>query len=245
MNQEEQWLLTEKYHGEKTAGFFADCALLASGTPLAYIIGFVPFLDTTISLDSLPLIPRPETEYWVAAFIATLSHKRPYQILDLCSGSGCIGVAVGHALPQTSVDFVEIDSAHEATITKNWIENGLARDRMHVYIGNLFAALPTGSRYDAILTNPPYIDATLNRVTTSVREHEPAQALYGGEAGFEYIATIIREAPHYLSPQGELWIEHEPEQITALTQEAAQNGFHVRTQTDQYGVSRFSQLVLQ
>lgn len=177
MNQEEQWLLTEKYHGEKTAGFFADCARLTAGEPLAYIIGSIPFLNTTITLTSHPLIPRSETEHWVAAFIAAHTNERPSTLLDLCAGSGCIGVAVGHANTQTRVDFVEIDHAHETTIQKNWTDNGLAPDRMHIYIGDLFAALPPGTKYDFILSNPPYIDASRAWRTVLLRTSQPAHSM--------------------------------------------------------------------
>ena len=75
MHRDEEWLLNEKYQGERTDEFFADCERLKSGEPLAYIIGHVPFLDATIHLDSKPLIPRTETEYWVKAVIIDITSK--------------------------------------------------------------------------------------------------------------------------------------------------------------------------
>ena len=66
-SQEIKWLLKEKYNGEKSDAFFADCKRLALGEPLAYVIGFTAFLDCKIWLDSFPLIPRPETEYMIEA----------------------------------------------------------------------------------------------------------------------------------------------------------------------------------
>ena len=103
MTQEQHWLLKEKYHGEKTDGFFADCKRLALGEPLAYLIGWTPFLNTKIWLDSHPLIPRPETEFWVERAITSMRENaqdtlgflaEPAKVLDLCAGSGCIGVAM-------------------------------------------------------------------------------------------------------------------------------------------------------
>ncbi len=103
MTQDEVWLLREKYQGVKTDAFFEDCARLKNGEPLAYIIGSIPFLNTTIFLDAHPLIPRPETEFWVEKAIAHMNVRAPLRILDLCAGSGCIGVAVLTARKETRV----------------------------------------------------------------------------------------------------------------------------------------------
>jgi len=74
-NQELDWLLKEKYHGVESEAFHADCARLATGEPLGYLIGHVPFLNCTIHLDSHPLIPRPETEFWTEQAIAEIIHQ--------------------------------------------------------------------------------------------------------------------------------------------------------------------------
>src|SRR5690606_26669366 len=100
LNQEEQWLLEEKYAGAESEAFRADLKRLTGGEPLGYVIGHVPFLDCRIHLDSHPLIPRPETEYWVEKAMVAIKEvaggpeARPLHVLDLCAGSGCIGVAV-------------------------------------------------------------------------------------------------------------------------------------------------------
>lgn len=244
-NRDETWLLTEKYHGEKTALFYADCARLAAGEPLAYLIGSIPFLSTTITLNSRPLIPRPETEFWVETFLTTHPSFGEARVLDLCAGSGAIGVAVGHAALTATVDFVELDRAHEETIRHNWeLNNGTDRTP-HTYIGHLYTALPPDLRYDFILSNPPYIDAALGRVAASVQDFEPALALYGGSEGLDLIRDIITSAPDHLRTGGELWLEHEPEQDASIAELGRAAGFTVHTQTDQYGVIRFSRLVLQ
>jgi release factor glutamine methyltransferase len=92
-------LLQDKYNGIQTPEFETDVKRLESGEPLAYVIGWQPFCGTKIFLDSHPLIPRPETEYLVNKIITELSDKQNLKILDLCAGSGCIGVALLQALP--------------------------------------------------------------------------------------------------------------------------------------------------
>lgn len=251
-SQDEQWLLKEKYHGEKSDAFFADCKRLTLGEPLAYLIGWTPFLDTKIYLDSQPLIPRPETEYWTKEAIDSMSTRttslglgetEPLRVLDLCAGSGAIGIAVAKAVPDALVDFGEIEPAHLPTIEKNLTENNIAPERVTVLHSHLFDKV-TG-RYDYILTNPPYIDPALDRAEPSVKLHEPHLALYGGHAGMEVIAQIISTATDHLNSNGQLWIEHEPEQMSLIAEGAAMHGFSATTHKDQYGANRYSVLVLQ
>lgn len=248
-SQEMRWLLEDKYGGEKSDAFFADCKRLALGEPLAYLIGWVSFLNCKIWLDSKPLIPRPETEFWTMEAIQTirggktaslgLEDNSP-KILDLCSGSGCIGIAIAKAIPETRVDFGEIDSRLIPTIKKNIYENLSDIDKYSVIHTNLFENL-TG-KYNFILTNPPYINESLNRHEKSVKDHEPYLALFGGEKGMEIINKIIIDAPNYLATNGQLWIEHEPEQSTMIKELASD--YTVTHCKDQYGVERYSILVL-
>ncbi len=244
MNSEEQWLLNEKYHGEKTKEFFTDCARLAAGEPLAYLIGHIPFLNCTISLDSHPLIPRTETEYWTEHAINHIKNKsvpdveHSIAILDLCAGSGAIGIATAKAIPTAHVTFAEIDPAHTVTIETNCRRNNILDTRTSIITSNLFDAVP--GAFDFILTNPPYIDAAAHTVDTHVAAHEPHIALFGGEHGMEIIKRIIDGARTKLTPQGELWIEHEPFQSNAILNLATQNGFTCITHTDQYHTERYS-----
>ncbi len=263
--KEKNWLFKEKYHGEKTDGFFADCGRLRAGEPLAYLIGSIPFLHTTIYLDSQPLIPRPETEFWVEkAIIAikTRSSKKDVElgsslssnlesstptlkILDLCAGSGAIGVAVAGAIPLAHITFGELDPTHLPTIKKNFTEN-LSMNRQvlgehyEIIESDLLTNLP--GVYDFILTNPPYIDQDARTVDDSVTSHEPHLALFGGVGGMDIIKRIISDARAHLTPNGQLWIEHEPFQCQAIAELATTHGFSSTHHKDQYDTYRYSVL---
>lgn len=239
------WLLKEKYHGEKTESFFADIKRLDAGEPLAYVIGHQPFLNTTIWLDSQPLIPRTETEFWIEKLISEIKQNAtlPNKILDLCAGSGCIGVALSSAFPNAQLTFLEIDESHHQTIAKNCQFNNIPTERYTIVGGDLFTEL-TKQTFDLIVSNPPYIDVNLNRTATSVTEFEPALALFAQNAGLQILEKIIKDAPEYLTKNGQLWIEHEPEQVLPID-ELAKKYFIVYTENDQFGIKRFSKLVLQ
>jgi len=264
-NQEQEWLLQEKYDGVESEAFRADCARLAAGEPLGYVIGQVPFLDCQIWLDSHPLIPRPETEYWVEQAIKAISNlPNRTNILDLCAGSGAIGVAVAKAIPEAHVTFAELDPAHLPTIEKNLNKNitkpsnpmegfeGVLGERFVVVESDLFSRVPIPEAgFDFIFSNPPYIDKEAQTVEDSVANHEPHLALFGGHDGMELIERIIAEAraklalPTPSTPEGgQLWIEHEPFQSQAITKLANKHNFICTTHQDQYDVPRYSILTV-
>ncbi len=259
MTREERWILDEKYGGNVTGAeseaFRADCERLKSGEPTAYIIGSIPFLHTKIYLDSRPLIPRPETEFWVEKAIEHITHMTPQapRVLDLCAGSGAIGVAVAKAIPDAHITFGEIDSTHMDTIKKNIRENLIiydkilnssdniiSKNRFTLVVSDLFEHI-TGT-FDFILSNPPYIDKDAHTVEQSVSNFEPHKALFGGRFGIELIETIIAKAPAYLTVRGELWLEHEPAQTAAIAALAQQHGLTATVHNDQYNVARYSDL---
>lgn len=235
MDKESSWLLADKYNGIESEEFRKDILLLKSGVPLAYVIGWTPFLGAKIWLDTKPLIPRPETEFWVEKVIKEI--KPGSKILDLCAGSGCIGISILKHVPESIVHFAEIVDDHHQTIRKNIRENGIDVERTKQIGGNLFEYV--NDKYDFILTNPPYIDPKLsNRIEESVKIHEPKEALFGGKEGMEIIEHIIREVPQFLNPNGVLYIEHEPEQVEVIKTLALQ----AKIFEDQFGLIRYSKI---
>ena len=132
--QEKRWLMKEKYGGRECAAFSADVEKLENGVPLAYLIGNMPFLGCTIDLEYKPLIPRPETEFWVNDFIKNEIDETPrYKILDLFAGSGCIGIGILKNCQNCSVNFGEKNSNFIKQIKKNLKLNKINKKNMKFY----------------------------------------------------------------------------------------------------------------
>ncbi len=236
--QEKVWLLQEKYHGVVTDDFLKESALIDQGMPVAYLIDHTPFIHTTIDLSLKPLIPRPETEFWTAGVIIEVKSSPPissdYKVLDLCAGSGCIGVAFQKEFPLSCVDFADINPENIKQIRIN-LEKNISDYRGAVFESDLFTNVPCAS-YQLILSNPPYISRTRkDTVDESVLAHEDPRALFANDNGLEIIKKIITQAPDYLVPQGKLYIEFDPWQIQLIDEfMKTQNSFTWKFQDDQY-----------
>lgn len=213
-----------------------DLERLFEGMPLAYVIGWAPFLGLRIHLDGRPLIPRPETEWWTEKLIAHLKEKfgnRAFTLLDLCAGSGAIGLAVLSNLPNARVTFTELSPEHVDTIRKNARENSINESSFDIRTGDLFEPLGD-ERFDIIATNPPYIPKG-RALPESVTGFEPHEALFAGLDGLAVIRRIASEAPAHMNRGGELWLECDTghaEVARMLFGEAAE------LHTDQYGRPR-------
>ncbi len=231
MTKDESWLLEEKYGGVRTPECEADCARLQGGEPVAYVIGTQPFLGLTIYLDSKPLIPRPETEWWVERALGEgiVGESR---VLDLCAGSGAIGCAALKYLPHAHVYFGEIDPAHESTIYKNIRENHLDASRADVRVGDLVAPF-VGMTFDLILANPPYIPES-RELDLSVADHEPSLALRSGPHGLDLMRRLARELRTFLAPNGVAYIECDSEHAEEARTLFAAAGFSATLHTDPY-----------
>jgi len=221
LKQEESWLLKEKYKGEKKPAFFADLEELKKGIPLAYIIGNMPFLDTVIDLEYKPLIPRSETEFWVNDFINEIKLKKQdvdgFQILDIFSGSGCIGIGILKNLTNTKVDFSEINENYIKQIEKNLLLNNINNLRYNIFQSNIFNNIDKDLKYDVILANPPYISKDRkNEVQESVLMNEDHDALFVQDNGLYFLKQIIIEGKKFLKKNGQIWIEFDPWQVDLI-----------------------------
>lgn len=209
-----EYVVRDKYHGDSSLVTEEDMSRLASGEPVAYIIGWLPFLELHLALDSKPLIPRPETEWWTELLIAYIREKykdAPITILDLCAGSGAIGLSLLKAIPHAQVYFIEQEDAHLKTIQANIISNNLDPLRASIFSGDLFQNVPE-VQFDIIACNPPYIPDT-RVLDKSVTEFEPGHALFSGIDGLDLIRRIANESPAHMVSGGELWLEADIENI--------------------------------
>lgn len=258
MSQDRAWLLLEKHHGKETVAFAEDVQRLAGGEPVAYLIGWQPFLGLTIFLDSRPLIPRPETEWWTERLLSSLQEAAKaesgvglgqaarsapdaafaddYSFLDLCAGSGAIGCAALAQLPNAHVYFGELDSAHRPTIEKNIRENHLDASRATVRIGDLFAPY-ADMRFDVIAANPPYVPR-VRELPKSVAHYEPPLALYAGDDGLAIMRRLATELPSHLTKNGMAWIECDRGNAQATQALFEEAGLAACVINDQYGKPR-------
>ena len=173
--------------------------------PLQYILGSVPFCDLEILVETPVLIPRQETEEWTYSLIQKLNklHNKKINILDLCTGSGCIALALGKALPEAQIIAVDIQNHALSLASRNCRHNNICN--VTIQKSDLFVSLPQTLKFDLIISNPPYIDpAEWPSLDRSVKEWEGKKALIAPEHGLHIIKRIIQQAPQYMRLNEEL-----------------------------------------
>ncbi len=191
---------------EELARIRKNLARLAANEPLQYIEGQVEFFGCTIHVAKGVLIPRPETELLVEHIIKTLKGKSlaGNTLWDICTGSGCIGIALKKALPELTVTLSDISPEALAIAKKNAEANGVD---VEIVQGDLFAPF-AGKKADVIVSNPPYIsEGEYEGLEPHVKNYEPKGALVSGKTGLELLERLIKEAPSHIKAGGYLWLE--------------------------------------
>lgn len=245
MQKEEQWLLKEKYQGKPCKNFYKDIKRLEKGEPLDYVIGFAEFLGCKIDLSKKPLIPRPETEFWVKQAIDEIkkSKIKRTKVLDIFSGSGCVGIAVLANTQKVLCDFADSQNKCLKQTEINCQINKISKKRYKIIKSDVFSNIK--NKYDFVLANPPYIPTTRkNKVGKSVLEYEPKQALFGGKDGLLYIKKFLSLAKKYLNPNGKIFMEFDYIQKKRIEKLLKQYGFNSpaggwQFYKDQYGKYRW------
>ncbi len=177
--------------------------------PLWYVLGYTDFYKNRIIVDNSALIPRPETELLCETAIKRIGDA-PAAVLDLCTGSGCIALAV---IKNTKATVTASDISEKALALAARNLKGSAE----IVKSDLFENL-AGRKFDFILSNPPYIaKSVIETLDTEVKNYEPLEALDGGEDGLDFYRRIVSDAPEYLNENGELILEIGYDQAAAVT----------------------------
>jgi release factor glutamine methyltransferase len=214
---------------EVEKAFLESVARRRRGEPIAYILGRKEFYSLELAVTPAVLIPRPETELLVELAL----ERRPSSVLDLGTGSGAIALAVKKHLPACAVTAVEASEAALAVAQRNAAKHGLEVQ----FLRGSWLQPVRGRRFEAILSNPPYV-AEGDPHLPDLR-HEPRGALVAGADGLDAIREIARDAPVHLGDGGWLLVEHGAGQDEAVRRLFAAAGLEeVGTWPDLAGIPR-------
>lgn len=204
------------------------------GEPVAYITGERGFYECIFHVSPATLIPRADTEILVENAIEDIKKafpgKKEISIMDLCCGTGCIGISVAKVLSRTfeKVSLTLSDLSKDALEVCFQNVKDLIKEpniETELCCGSLFETVE-GKKYDAILTNPPYIATNvIENLDTQVRQYEPHLALDGGEDGLDLVKEIAENAPRFLNKEGLLFMEIGYDQGLQTQEIFTENGF--------------------
>jgi release factor glutamine methyltransferase len=194
----------------------------AAREPVAYLVGKREFFGLEFSVSPGVFIPRPETEMLVVELVKTLKEQPAAAVLELCVGSGCVCVATSVNLPQIRITAVELFPEVLKVARENAARHGIL-NHIDFCEGDLYSALPKPVMFDAIVSNPPYIETRqLDKLQPEVRLHEPRAALDGGVDGLDIFRRIVEGAGSHLHPGGRLLVELSPETVLVAAEIAKQ-----------------------
>ena len=206
--------------------------------PVAYIVGIKEFYGRSFEVGPGVFIPRPETELLVQLALAALARDAVARVLDLCAGSGAVGVSIAAERPQAEVDLVEVSPEAAAFARRNAERH--ARGRVRVYEGDLLSALPPATQYDVVTANPPYVPIShAHRLAKEIVDHEPHLALFTEGDGLAVVRRIVSSLRARLRPGGLFVTEIDATQGGASVALLREAGFaDVRVERDLAGLDR-------
>ncbi|MEM9599931.1 MAG: peptide chain release factor N(5)-glutamine methyltransferase [Pseudomonadota bacterium] len=208
-----------------------------SGEPVDRILGFRDFYGRRFVIDNV-LSPRGDTEVLLLAALDAVRDRSAPQLLDLGTGSGALAISILCERPDARVTATDLSRDALETAARNAETHGVA-DRLTLIRSDWFASLPE-ARYDAILSNPPYITTqAMTSLSREVSEHDPHQALHGGTDGLDPYRSLIPGSVAFLKRGGWLGVEIGHDQRDAvMSLLCAANFARVESQTDPAGLDR-------
>ena len=188
--------------------FYVDERVLIPRSPIAELIRqqFHPYFDVTELAKPLGVSPNEKSAVFYDHGLDVKQLSQPERILDLCTGSGCIAIALATRFVDALVDAVDIDKGALDVAMVNVDHHDLGH-QVNVIESDLFAKIPAENQYELIVTNPPYVDAAIMADLPPEFLYEPEHALAAGQDGLDLVHRILFEAPDYLSPDGLLVCE--------------------------------------
>ena len=227
----------ELYASEETVrGVEAGLKRLLDGEPMAYILGQWEFYGLPMRVSPKVLIPRDDTcAVAELAIRQALFLKQDPRILDLCCGSGCIGLAVASRVKDAKVTLADISQDALSVAKENTALNKLSGRVRCVSADALKPAFPFLGKFDMIVSNPPYITARdMEELPHSVKDFEPHLALFGGEDGLDFYRSIAKNFAPALKPGGYLCFEFGDDQGDDVCRILAENGYTILERTRDY-----------
>lgn len=225
LSRDRAWLVahaTDPLTADQVRAFFSLARRRREGEPVAYLTGVREFFGLPLAVDRRVLVPRPETETLVEWALRTLPADRPLRVLDLGTGSGAIALAIARARPQATV--VATDHSPDALAVARGNAARLRLSNVEWLRTDWLSGLG-GARFDAIVSNPPYVAEGDPHLLEGDVRFEPPQALVSGPDGLEALRVIVAGAGNHVVSGGWLAVEHGYDQAAAVRGLLQQAGF--------------------
>ncbi len=197
--------------------------------PIAYITGYKDFYGLRFEVNENVLIPRPETEHMIDVFLK-YSHDLE-NVLDLCCGTGCIGITVKHKAPHIKITLSDI-SQEALEISQKNAKNNYILNKIKFIRSNLLENID--EKFDAILCNPPYISTEEYKALSIDVHYEPKTALLAGENGLDFYEKIANTAKNNLNPGGYIFFEIGEKQMKSIVELYTLNNYIIHEQVKDY-----------
>lgn len=226
----------ERITPQQAAAYEQMLARKAAGEPLSHIVGFQPFCGLNIRVTPDVLTPRPETEELVELVGARYERRGTYRFMDMCTGSGCIALALADRFPKAFITAADVSEKALCVAQENARRLHL-EERIQFLQSDVWENVQ--DTFDLIISNPPYIPSEI--VDTLTREvlHEPRLALDGGPDGLDIVRPLCSLAADYLTPGGWLALELCKGQAGAVARGLAEIGWKAEVKKDIVGIERF------